>query len=286
MSYTTFDTEYRVANRPHADSGQTNREISKRNDALRRSRPGLHSSGEHVILNDFKFIRVEPIEVPLDLDGSTKQSITALPSICPRCRESAVPKVWSNACILGEDDYFLEIAVQCPSCSQLFIAEYDIEQVGEKQWEANLTGTVPRSVAQTVRSRKLSRISPRFFTVFDEASAAEQSGLLQICGAGYRKALEILVKDYLIHKQPKSKMLYRQTGLRSCIKDHIQDEVIREIADGAASLGNEQTHYSSDFTPKDVEELKSLITLVSQWIELHEVTDETRRRLQRRKKRK
>jgi hypothetical protein len=233
-------------------------------------------------LKGLQSVRITPVEVPFGLDGKGKQSITALPSVCPRCRASVAPKVWSNACVLGKDEYYLEITVQCPACEQLFIAEYDVEQVGDSEWEASLTGTVPRSVAQTARSRELSRISPRFFTVYDEASAAEQGGLFQICGAGYRKALEILVKDYLIHKRPGNKDLYRETALRSCIKDHIEDEVIREIADGAASLGNEQTHYTSDFTPTDVEELKSLITLVSQWIELHEVTDEARRKLQKR----
>ena len=41
-------------------------------------------------------------------------------------------------------------------------------------------------------------ISPSFDSIYNQAFCAEQLSLDQICGVGYRKALEFLIKDYQI----------------------------------------------------------------------------------------
>lgn len=44
-------------------------------------------------------------------------------------------------------------------------------------------------------------ISPRFVTIYEQAMRAAQMGYDELVGMGYRKALEFLIKDYLIGKQ-------------------------------------------------------------------------------------
>ena len=50
-----------------------------------------------------------------------------------------------------------------------------------------------RSFSQTIKD-----ISPTFESNYNQALCAEQMSLDQICGPGYRKALEYLIKDYLL----------------------------------------------------------------------------------------
>lgn len=51
-------------------------------------------------------------------------------------------------------------------------------------------------------SEEIKRISPRFIKVYEQSMIAEENELDEIDGVGLRKALEILVKDYLIDKSP------------------------------------------------------------------------------------
>ena len=51
--------------------------------------------------------------------------------------------------------------------------------------------------------QKIKEISPSFVVVYTQASFSEQMNLKEICGMAYRKALEFLVKDFLIHKSLK-----------------------------------------------------------------------------------
>ncbi|MEK0405122.1 hypothetical protein WNX62_16005, partial [Lactiplantibacillus plantarum] len=50
--------------------------------------------------------------------------------------------------------------------------------------------------------QQISDISPRFVSVYTQSFKAERIGLAELAGMGYRKALEMLVKDYAIHKFP------------------------------------------------------------------------------------
>jgi hypothetical protein len=45
-------------------------------------------------------------------------------------------------------------------------------------------------------------LSPQFCAIYAEAAAAEAGELIQICGLGYGKALEFLMKDYAKRENP------------------------------------------------------------------------------------
>ena len=112
-------------------------------------------------------------------------------------------------------------------------------------------------------------ISPSFDTIYNQAFYAEQIGLNQICGVGYRKALEFLVKDYLISQSSdesfKEKIKYKFLG--NCIQDDVSNRQIKVVAQRAVWLGNDETHYTRIWHDKDVNHLKQLIELVIRWIE-------------------
>ena len=117
----------------------------------------------------------------------------------------------------------------------------------------------------------ISALSPIFCATYDEAVQAQENGLSQICGAGFRRALEFLVKDYAISIAPADNTELRQkiarTLLGLCIRDYLPNGSIQEVAKRAAWLGNDETHYYRTWTKHDTSDLKALIQLTVKWID-------------------
>jgi len=111
-----------------------------------------------------------------------------------------------------------------------------------------------------------------FCNTYNQASLAEENQLDQICGPGYRKALEFLVKDYLVkhvyadNEEKKSEVLRGFLG--AVIENHIGEKRIKQCAKRAAWLGNDETHYTRRWDDKDIEDLKSLILMTVSYIDM------------------
>ncbi len=126
----------------------------------------------------------------------------------------------------------------------------------------------------------IEKISPRFYDIADQAFAAEQYRLDLVAGMGYRKALEFLVKDYMATELRESiaaagngdtaalegdleALLLRP--LVQLIKS-IPHELISQVAQRCAWLGNDETHYTRLWDEHDIEDLKKLLGIVVTFI--------------------
>lgn len=117
-------------------------------------------------------------------------------------------------------------------------------------------------------SDTINTISPDFVRIYNEAYSAEQMSLGDICGVGYRKALEFLVKDYVSIGKPEDLITtVRSKSLSRCIDEFVTDERIKLVSKRAVWLGNDETHYVRKWEGKDVHDLKGIIHLVLRWIE-------------------
>jgi hypothetical protein len=142
-----------------------------------------------------------------------------------------------------------------------------------------LMGAYPSTIQPSEKSRFIEGVSPSFYIVFDQARAAEHHQLSEISGMGCRKALEFLIKDYLIsktddlanHAEIKRKMLEAR------IADFVTDGRIKAVAERAAWLGNDETHYVRRWEEHDIIDLKRLIDLTVKWIEMELETEEALR---------
>ena len=75
-------------------------------------------------------------------------------------------------------------------------------------WDENspdLPTVYPHAEPQLLIPSDMKEIDPDFFEVYRQAANAEASNLDKICGMGYRKAVELPVKNYLIAKCPENK---------------------------------------------------------------------------------
>ena len=108
-------------------------------------------------------------------------------------------------------------------------------------------------------NRIIVQISERFCSVFNEALRAHSLSLYEICGPSYRKALEILIKDYCIFLHPERKETIVKDDLGKCVKESIDSQTVRDIAERAVWLGNDESHYEKRWTSKNVDDLFKLI---------------------------
>jgi hypothetical protein len=118
----------------------------------------------------------------------------------------------------------------------------------------------------------ITELSPNFVEIYNQAFIAEQQNLSQICGVGYRKALEFLVKDFCIKYNPDDEENIKVAKLAYCIETYVGSEKIEQVAKRAVWLGNDETHYVRTWVNKDLSDLKSLIDLTIYWAEMEELT--------------
>ena len=196
-------------------------------------------------------------------------SVDRYPDKCPFCHKAIV------AAFL-EGLYFSEfrtaqLVFYCSnhSCQSLFIGYYSIYPSGVYE----LTGISTGKMIGSNYTDLIKEISPDFTTIHSQAFHAEQINLLEICGVGYRKALEFLIKDYIIYKDSSIKEDVEKKFLGKCIDDHIDNEKIKKVAKRATWLANDETHYVKKWEGKNLQDLKVLIELTLHWIEMEELTN-------------
>ena len=194
-----------------------------------------------------------------------------LPDKCPICHNGIDP-VEMGLCFA--DSKWLQHVLLCPilACQRLFIARYYIGSNTTVKYSLNcLTPIEPldEAVSDTIKT-----ISNEFALIFNEAHKAEQRGLSLVAGPGYRKALEFLIKDYVISLHPEKTGDIEKMLLGKCITTFVKNEQIQITASRAAWLGNDETHYVRKWEGKDLKDLKTLIALTVRWIEMAQMTDE------------
>lgn len=206
-------------------------------------------------------------------DGKQIHGAITAPNICPICHRGMDAAPINFVGRGTEDNRQVQAVFRCAfkDCYSVFIATY----------ETNNTNASPSkfiSVAPTVPisrnfSETIAKSSPSFVEIYKQASLAEQFELGQIAGVGFRKALEFLIKDYAIELDQSKDQIIKETPLGKVIKDYIDNQQVKECAEMATWLGNDETHYTRKWVDQDLSDLKLLIDLTVQWIELVKMTE-------------
>lgn len=209
--------------------------------------------------------------------GDQQISLDAAPNVCPFCHHKIHP-IFQCGIVKGTDvGRKAECVFQCPNydCRRLFIGYYDFENPTGKHWIYALKAVSRGTVRYLPIDEIITKMSPAYEEIFNQASAAEQMGLNLICGVGYRKALEFLIKDYLMEKSDSAaaREKLQTKALGNCIKENITDDKVKKAAERATWLGNDETHYTRKWEGKDLSDLKTLIQLTIHWIITEKLTE-------------
>ena len=205
------------------------------------------------------------VEAEVSNDIFEDYNLITIPNECPICGRTIRPiTVFSYG--NGID---LKIVFKCSheKCDELFISYYQrVPSVGGPLDEFNLLCSKPKACKFKDFDECIKTLSPRFEKIYNQAKHAEELDLDEICGVGYRKALEFIIKDYCKGENPSAIVAIEKNELGKCITDYIEDEDIKNCSRRATWLGNDETHYVRKWNGKDIEDLKMLIDLTVFWI--------------------
>jgi hypothetical protein len=193
------------------------------------------------------------------------------PDQCPICHRFGKPFRLSAVLIEAEPNQNerdeLQIGYRCARrrCGRMFVARYT--RSGRNSPKFIHFDSVPETPEKSNFSKHISEVSPSFISIHDQALAAEAAGLDQIAGIGFRKALEFLIKDFCVSRNDTSAEIIKRLQLGNVIKQFVDDPRLQTVAERAAWLGNDESHYVRKWEDKDITDLKTLIRVSANWIE-------------------
>jgi hypothetical protein len=213
--------------------------------------------------------------VKVNIAGSAEEhvDIDRKPDVCPLCHHAVDPRQHPVCVASGPTSAkgtVLEAVYQCTrrKCLRLFVGRYrrTTSQGDNLVGPFKLQEVAPQEFSPPAVSAEVEEVSPSFKAIFCQAAAAESCRLSEIAGLGYRKALEFLVKDFCIHNVPDEAENIKKETLGNTIASRIEDPNVKECARRAAWLGNDEAHYVRRWEDRDINDLKILIELTSNWI--------------------
>ncbi|ABR33086.1 DUF4145 domain-containing protein [Clostridium beijerinckii] len=193
---------------------------------------------------------------------------------CPICHTKF--RVPQGFIIADKEDQKRLLVTECPNkkCNGIFTVRYDYEWSYNNQYKIFKISEYFPYVAQIKIDDKIKKLSPSFYKIYCEATRAKELGLNEICGVGYRKALEFLIKDYCIKNNPDRKEHIEKLFLANVINTYIENDNIKNMADRAVWIGNDETHYVRKWEGNDINDLLKLIDITCYWIVYTEMTKE------------
>lgn len=195
--------------------------------------------------------------------------LNSVPENCPVCQYQVAPLYILE---YSMDNLNKRIVCCCPreDCAEIYIASYSTPFAHSGY---SLVSVSPVCQEKKEFPEEIFELSPRFTIIYNQALNAENFQLDEICGPGYRKSLEFLIKDYAIKLYPDQEEAIKKKFLKNCIVDYINHPKISFLAEKAAWLGNDETHYVRKWADKDVNDLKILINLTVNYIEMELMTE-------------
>jgi hypothetical protein len=183
------------------------------------------------------------------------------PDKCPHCHQGIEPKE-IYTCSYSMRSLCI---YQCTyrGCFKHFVAVYT-----GNEFSGFLDGTPDPPYWPNI----ILKMESKFIPTYLQALEAENRGLDEISGMGYRKAIEYLVKDYLIGRNAELKGVIEDQLLSKVISEnfnHTQESDLKDLLKRAAWLGNDMTHYLKYHDNFDIKDLKELIKLVMD--EIHSI---------------
>lgn len=197
-------------------------------------------------------------------------------NVCPVCKANISPfPLYAFAYDTKDCVNHTCILNYCTGCHSPFISTYQVAVNGNgNSEEINYIGSEPNRFAKQNFDDKIAGLSPQFDKIYNQALAAESSGLDEIAGLGYRKALEFLIKDYAIHEYPDEAESIKSKPLAQCIKNYISADNIKTLAERSTWIGNDEAHYIRKQEDRDVSDMKSFIQAIVYFIGMMLITED------------
>lgn len=202
---------------------------------------------------------------------------------CPCCHFATSPTYMDGFLISSKDDGIPVTAflvLYCTKCKNIYIAKY-ISTSGASNLKLDFV--FPRQANLKIFSDGINELSPEFVSIYNQAQESESNINTQgLAGLGYRKALEFLIKDYLIKVQHQDKDTIIKLELNDCI-NKIKDDELKSLAKASVWIGNDETHYFRKNPEYDAEDLKLFIECLLHNIDREYIIQKAKKLIQSKK---
>ena len=200
-----------------------------------------------------------------NLDNTAQVNISVKhPDICPICHRSIDP-VYVAGHIEAEGH--AAISFLCRGCQRVFLTRYKtFERAGSTYLDSIFEESLPKCFVEEQFPQNIKTVSPNFSKIYNQALQAENLKLDELCGMGYRKSLEFLVKDYCIHMNPDKASDIQAKLLSNCIDDYIDNRKIKSLAKVCNFIGNNETHYQYQYDWGTIDDMKQFISALVDFI--------------------
>ena len=187
------------------------------------------------------------IAISNSIDSSDKRECYFIdPNICPRCKSVSPFLIKGGFFTKNKTDMRVYLISTCEACGKAALLEFFVNHKDFTKFDINIENYSPKyhpiSTVEKKFSDEIKKLSPKFVEIYHEAEIAENQNLHEICGMGYRKALEFLVKDYLIEFNPENESTISTELLSASIK-RIDSPELKILISRSAWLGNDECHY-------------------------------------------
>lgn len=244
-------------------------------------------------MDALNYARIRSINSGYDLFGyknfgyqATDISIP-MPTECPCCKRTmasdltpiiAVNNLLPSDSVEDNDKDFREgtecIVVsiyRCTSCNSLFTL-WSKHKAGHNEnhkleWSCDIQNAYPFDTHLTAFSNDINGLSPEFVSIYNQAELAELQNLNELCGMGYRRALEFLIDAYIRKTKP-AESIDANLPIGTKINNYIDDTKIKMLAKKAAWLGNDATHIVNKHPERNiVVDMKKFIKAITTMID-------------------
>lgn len=206
---------------------------------------------------------------------------------CPNCKKALAPQNLYGIIHLKNDKETLSVADFCNGCHSSIVSEYEISkkirrtnsngtvEYDDKEYKMeSLNHSAPVNFKEREFDDKLKKLSPQFVKVYNQALKAEDFSLDEISGLGYRKALEFLIKDFAIYNNPEKEEQIKSTWMMKCLKEYIDNEKIKTLAEKSEWIGNDEAHYVKIQDDRDINDMKSFIDALVYFVSMSLIVDD------------
>lgn len=192
---------------------------------------------------------------------------------CPRCHNGIAAQEIKPVIYYNDKKVKLVTVFNfCTRCQSCFITTYNVVSKYEScytvYYPSKLIASEPTIPDNISFTPSLTKVSPNFVEIYNQAHQAEIYLLNHIAGMGYRKALEFLIKDYAIHFNQTKEDSIKNQSLAQCINTYIDNPKIKDLAEKSAWLGNDETHYVRKHPDYNIDDLKLLIDTCVNYIDM------------------
>ena len=154
---------------------------------------------------------------------------------CPICHKGIEP-ISLNNYLIGPDSVILQRLFMCPrnQCGRIFLANYNYNYNDGYYYLENLE---PYHHKEPSLPDLLKENFPNFCEIYEQAMIADEMNLKEITGMGLRKALEFLIKDFIIKTLKNDDPVVeekinqvKKSSLGKCIEKYISDSTIKRLS--------------------------------------------------------